>query len=295
MKILIRVLYILMITGIGLLVSGFLAGATVESVQNALTDQASYTIYETDIDLEFDAIYVAAEYRNIQVTVSDTIDKPHLTYYLKETETISITVDSSQKLNVVLSQDSHLSNWFTFGIRPKEFRLLSIILPATYVGDIQVETASGNVEINADLYTLNVTAQFGNVDIKGSYDNIDIKVSAGNIKLSDVVSTGDMILVGQSGNIYLKNVEVDETLTATVSAGNVTVENTDASGYTLKSSAGSVLLRLNKDISSYQLKLETSAGDARINGSKVSSTYQSGTGISVDVKTSAGNINIHTK
>ncbi|ABX81971.1 DUF4097 family beta strand repeat-containing protein [Acholeplasma laidlawii] len=294
MKIVIRVLYILLIVGIGLIISGFLTGASIESVQNSLTDQASYTLYEEDIDLTFDSIYVSTEYRNIDITVSDTIDKPHITYYLKETEEMSITVDGAGRLNMILSQDNQFFNWFSFGIRPSEYGLLSIQLPVSYVGDMNISTAAGNVEVDAALGKLDIIAQFGNVEIKGSYGDINIKVSAGNIKLVDLVSTGVVSLTGQSGNINLNQVEITDTLTATVSAGNVTVEKTNALSYTLKSSAGNVLLRLNSNISSYQFKLSTSAGDARINGSKVSNTYQSGTGSLVDVITSAGNINIYT-
>lgn len=63
---------------------------------------------------------------------------------------------------------------------------------------------------------------------------------------------------------------------------------------TSKVDTGNVLLRLNSDISNYQFKLSTSVGDARINGSKVSNPYQSGTGSLVAVITSAGNIKIYT-
>lgn len=294
MKTLVKIIYVFLIIGVILVVSGVAAGATLDDVKEVLTDQAIYVAYDETIDETFESIYIKSDSKNVEVSVSDMIDKPQLIYHLKSTETMSVGVADNGQLNIELKHQQHFFNWFSFSWPSNDVQTLQVILPRTYQGKLHIQTSAGNVIVKGIFDETILKTQAGNIQLEGSYNSLDVEVSAGNVNISNVAVLGTLMVEGQAGNINVDRSQVSGALNLSLSAGEIDINDVDALSYTLKTSTGNIKLDLNLNKSAYALKLSTSLGNVKIDGSNVSNDYESGTGILVDASTSLGNINIYT-
>lgn len=295
MKTFVKIIFVVFIVGIVLVVAGVASGANIESVRGALTDESSYVAYDETIEDDFESIYVHTDNKNVDIKVSHVIEKPQLTYYLKETESISFLVGDEGVLEIDLKIKQNFLGWFSFGWTPSEYSTLVITLPSTYQGKLHVETAAGNILVDGVFSETILDGKFGNIEIQGTYQSLDVDLSAGNVKLTNTTVLGHVDVHGQSGNIVSNNLEVVGSISFSTSAGNIDMKDSKGSSYILKTSAGNIKANLDLNTSNYKYRLKTNAGNIRLNNSKVSNDYESGTGILVDAQTSAGNIDIQTK
>ena len=295
MKTFIKILYISMLLGIVLIVSGVALGANIDSVKEVLTDQANYTPYETTIDTSYDAIKIITEHKNVDIKVSSEVEYPKLNYYLKDTEFFEQGVDEAGLLTVRSMLKPHINNWFSFGFSPSKYHTLYVVLPITYQGKLDIHTTAGNIRVDGTFDETKLSSQFGNVDVTGEFMSLSVDQKAGNTDLYDIHINGALAVEGQSGNIKVSNATVLSNINLEVSAGNIAVDYVEAASYELKTAAGNISFKTNKKAIDFEMILKTNAGNNRVNGTKVSRDYQSGTGILLDLKTHAGNISVNTK
>lgn len=147
MKVIVKILFISLFLGIILVVAGIATGATVDSTKEILKDTSAYIEYNETIKDSFETMYIKTDNKNVNITVSNEITEPQLKYYLKETETMTVTVSNSNQLNIVIEKEQKFFNWFSFGFMPSNVTTLFVTLPSTFQNNLKIETKAGNITL----------------------------------------------------------------------------------------------------------------------------------------------------
>jgi len=276
MKQFIKVLYGVLILSVILMVAGVASGATVESVFIALNDISSFEPHEAFIDVTFEDIKINAEGKNIDIVFSDSIEQVQINYYLKSNETLLTSTENSQTLEITHKKEDSIFNWFSFGYQPIKMQTIYIVLPITFMGNLEINNLAGNIYI------------------KGKFENLKVDLSAGNLNIRESEITQNLDIDCAAGNITIIDTLINGVLKTTLNAGNLAINSTDASTYHVTVSAGNFNLALPLSETLYNFDLGVNFGNLKINGTNVGNTYLSGSGIEVYVRISAGNADIET-
>lgn len=276
MKLFIKILYGTLALSIILMVAGVASGATIESVFIALNDISSYEAYDEYIDLTFEDIKINTEGKNIDIVFSDSAQQVQITYHLKSKETLEISTDNSDTLEITHEKEHSIFNWFSFGYQPIMMQTIYIVLPTAFSGDVDI------------------TALAGNLYLKGNFNSIKIDLSAGNVNIRESEITNNIEVNCAAGNIDIIDTIVHGTIVTILNAGNLSINSTDAAAYQIEVSAGNLNIALPLNTESYSFDLGVNFGRISLNNTNVSNTYLSGTGKAVYVRINAGNATIET-
>lgn len=248
------------------------------------------------------------------------------TYCVFEGQEPKVT-QSGSKLKI--EQPSNIVSVDLFAYGP-EGRYYKLTVPEDVKIDVEIESSSGEIDINSvDMFgsvssssgsikianvigdDLDVTASSGSIRVETSrFDKLIVKATSGDVttsisdthELSLTTSSGtikvdrttadDTFLKSTSGSIKAEEFETDSVKVETTS-GSVNLECDEVDSVKCKSTSGSVTLELPGSKDDYSYDLSCTSGTIKVGNDRSDHSYSSKNGGKpVEVQTTSGNIHI---
>ncbi len=192
---------------------------------------------------------------------------------------------------LTVKQPSKFGSWFGFGIKPDG--QYTITVPEDGKFSFDIRSSSGDITLDRVNATGKIKASSGEVmlnDVEG--DLIEVETSSGEIDC-DKIKAGAVSFGASSGDIELLRIFADD-ISAETSSGDIELNNSTGKSVMCESSSGKIEIQLNGDPDGYSYYVDTSSGDAKVNGEKVKKEYvkDDGKDGKVAVRTSSGDIEI---
>jgi hypothetical protein len=182
-------------------------------------------------------------------------------------------------------------------------------------GEVEIETGSGGLKISDIGNTVRAETGSGDVEIRGVKGNVRVKTGSGSIRADDIgggfdgqTGSGHIVLEQTapgavraetgSGGMELRGVK--GSLEATAGSGTITAEGDPTGAWMVHSGSGGIHLKLGSG-AAFDLDAHTSSGSISVSqpvtvqgamGKRELRGKVNGGGISVEVETGSGNIEI---
>ena len=204
--------------------------------------------YKEDV-FDFNAKEIAVEAENRLVKFEPSSDNRIKVAYYESSKDTVYAAQKNDKLSVY--NRDRKRRWFVFDFVSANVRTITIWLPQSFEGDINVETSNGSITLD---------------DI-GTLVELDLTTSNGKITLEKLSAKQEIKLSTSNGNINIKNVSCYSEINASTSNGKLNIEKMMASRFDGRTSNGKVIM---KDINCNNIKAHSSNGSITLhaNGNK---------------------------
>ena len=304
MKLVSRILGIMILVGLILAVIGFFMGLDASNLSAFFNDSEAYGDMITETHEEvITTLEVDVDTRSIVISYVDEAVLT-VTYYKHETRD-TWTIDGSNAGIFRIEQDER-PQFFNFKFVPEALRTVHIYIPNTWVIDMLIETATGQVrlenEAEIEVRSLELISHTGSIYMKnllattisahtdtgsvmltnaGVENVISLGSNTGSVHLTNVVG-GPISIDTDTGSAYLTDVR-GEGLIIDVDTGKIQILRALFAGNVmLESKTGSVNLT---QVQATSFDIKSATGDVRI-------TFEELSNYRYDLKTSTGKIRV---
>lgn len=234
-----------------------------------------------------------------------TTDEPNIRIVQKSSKTLTDdekfqSIKSNNEITIKKGNLKEFFNIFNFGSKQE---VIELYIPKNYNGDLNIDTASGDIEFNSDieLSNANFETSSGNIVLENSIKtkDINLETSSGNISLGTLI-TNRYNMESSSGNIKVNSLTGSGDIDT--ASGNIKVQYKDISDYSKVSASSGDIDLFIQDGLSFEFSGECSSGrissnyDLSYKGKKHNeATAKIGNGpyIKIDASTSSGDIEIN--
>lgn len=256
-------------------------------------DDADYTLSEESTDAETNRVIVEADDRIIKFARATGQDINY-TYYQSDDD--KVTVSQNNGTLRIEAQLDRKWKWFNFSRVSPKVRTITISVPETFDGKIEVKTSNGSIYVNnlGTIESLDLRSSNGSIEVDkvSATKNSNLKTSNGTISVEDSSFYADLNMQTNNGKVKTERV-IAVRIEGQSSNGNVNLMNTECNDITAKTSNGSVNISAKGKFEDYEVRVSTSNGTIRVNGTKVSSqTINSGQSKTIRATTSNGSIDV---
>ena len=212
-----------------------------------------------------DALIAADKDCDVIVKIAD-VDKPEITYY-EDSDSEEVTVnETGNTLSFERRIKLERKNLFTinFGIDEYEDDT-QIILPKTFKGDINLNTASGDISVTAvKAGNLIMAASSGDIYVSDvTSDYFKLNTASGEIFVKGIKVEGDGIVGSNSGDIAIEDYVSKNNLKTTTGSGETGFCNVQVKALEYTAASGEVIL---KDTKVDSIKGNTNSGEVTLAG-----------------------------
>lgn len=280
-------------------------------IVDAFTNDEDYEYVEKNGDEEVKEIKIKINSGNIVFHIYDGTGYK-VDFY--ESDYNKKIVNLENNVLTITNQIKLRYRFFNISFTPSEYQKLSIYLPESFNGKVNIETSSGNIIISNFHFTdLNIEVSSGNVILKEVVveNDTNIKNSSGNIELTDF-STNNLTIKASSGKILLQeanirtkvdiksssgNIIVNTSKLSSIdvrtSSGNVHIIDSESDNIDLQLSSGNVKVILKGNVSDYRIDASVSSGNIYYQGKRIEGGLYTPTGSkAIKIRISSGNIEL---
>lgn len=265
----------LALCAVGLAAVGF-------NTSKIIKDEYTMKTYDASCDA-VKSIAVLAQNRAVEVKLSQE-DVITLTYAVSDDDDYIVTLENGLlALKSKRKLENRIINTNLFGLIANEHKTITVSLPASYVGALDMDTSNGKISIegvkldetlkatssnasviltNARAVSMNVKSSNGSVKLTGvdSIDGIHVKTSNASITLEGVRATGSTVLETSNGSVSVNRVACTATVSVKTSNGSIKTSALRAPDISLVTSNSGVSGTIDGDEKEYAIESKTSNG-----------------------------------
>ncbi|MFW5780287.1 MAG: DUF4097 family beta strand repeat-containing protein [Bacillota bacterium] len=297
MKLAIKILAAIVIIGVLLGAVGLIIIASQYGSLSAFFDaENDYVKYEQTLYDIPNEIVVNADNRMIKIQKNNE-ENVYMSYYEGENDIVTYN-DNNDSLSIDAEQDQDIFWFFNFNFRrvPSEKRTITIKVPQTFEGSLDIRTLNGAITVDdlatiesAELRTSNGAVTVEKVSIEKSSR---LKSKNGAITARNVSCHGVLRMETSNGKVKGYNV-VASRLEGKSSNGSIDLDRIDSSNIEGVTSNGSVDIKIKGEMADYEIRVASNLGNISIDGVGYSNqTINSGASKRVRASSSTGSISI---
>jgi DUF4097 and DUF4098 domain-containing protein YvlB len=255
-------------------------------------------------------VVIEALSANINIWVDKNLRDAKVVYATKDSNMLEIYVDSK---GYTIMKEKQKNKFFNIAF-DNERPTISLYLPSTEIGDLELKTLSGAIELFSSFDTNNFTinSMSGNVGlldisaketlkIKTISSNISLDIAnaplislysiSGNIEIVNINST-DVSIASTNGSIDIDAIKTDK-LKVSSTSSDVELDLIDAKNeISVSTVSGDLVLKVADK--KYKYKINTTSGDILINNNAFEKQYSTTEGVPFNVKSVSGEITINS-
>lgn len=255
------------------LVGVFALGGDIKSVSTHFNDDDSYTFVEHSGTETITEINITAINKSIEVTLSSD-DNWRLEYFDSEKDSFNYNFTEGRLVldNITKRQIFTIFKWTSSHIR-----LVKLFLPASFSGNIYIETTNGNIKVE-NIPLINM---------------VDLETTNGSLTLKDVCVENDATLNTTNGSINVINSRVDKKLYTKTTNGNINLTSVMALDVNSDTTNGKIKASIVGNLDDFRVTVRTTNGKIYLDDMVLASqTLNPGKSNVVKLITTNGNIYI---
>ena len=292
----------------------FASGASLDSIIDSFNENDTYILQDPIVYEEnMDTLNIEVEDRSITIepTTASTITIEH---YRKDDETWDIDL-SDGVLSITQTKDRDFFDWFNWGITMQDKKQIVVMIPETYMFDVDMSTHTGDITFADfdELKDVSIKTTTGDILLENySSSKLNIESNTGDVTLDQITVTNQLEVEVTTGDIRVKevdanamtlsattgNIHVDHATTHAISTntntGDIQIEDVMADTFDLSASTGQIKV-IDVDLENRSLYLDTNTGDIIVDGYRQGNqyTYVNDENYYIDASTSTGDIKIN--
>lgn len=212
--------------------------------------------YEAEIEA-VDKFYLDLSSTDVEIKESDT-DKILVEYYSNSDSKIKI---EKKDKNIIVNEAKDKGKVHFYFYNNKK---VVIYVPATFDGEYEIQTQSGDIKSEVDLSNnkVKISTSSGDVALNAT-GNVQISTSSGDIKVNKI--NEKTTISSSSGDVTIDKLDIEENSEITTSSGDVSVKDNQSNCYVeTKTSSGDIRINKSDRKSDIALKIKTSSGDIKV-------------------------------
>lgn len=222
------------------LVGVFALGGDIKSVSTHFNDDDSYTFVEHSGTETITEINITAINKSIEVTLSSD-DNWRLEYFDSEKDSFNYNFTEGRLVldNITKRQIFTIFKWTSSHIR-----LVKLFLPASFSGNIYIETTNGNIKVE-------------NISL---INKVDLETTNGSLTLKDVCVENDATLNTTNGSINVINSRIDKKLYTKTTNGNINLTSVMALDVNSDTTNGKIKVSIVGNLDDFRVTVRTTNG-----------------------------------
>lgn len=292
----------------------FASGASFVSIFDAFNEDDTYHLQDPIVYEEtITSLNIDVEDRSIVIEPTSQTTTT-IEHYRKDDEVWQIDL-MDEALYISQQDDNDFFDWFNWGFTNHDKKQITILIPETYIFDVDIQSYTGDIDITdfdklKDVALETTTGDISLNDFETS--KLNIQSTTGDISVEEVMITNDLEAEVTTGNIHIKeadassfalqattgDIDIEQVITNTVlietSTGDIQIDNVVADTFDLSATTGQIKM-INVDLEDRSLYLDTSTGNIVVDGNKQGNeyTYVDDENYYIDAHTSTGDIKIN--
>ncbi|MGI6710161.1 MAG: DUF4097 family beta strand repeat-containing protein [Bacilli bacterium] len=222
------------------LVGVFALGGDIKSVATHFNDDGSYTFIKQEGTETITEINITAINRSVEVVLSSD-DSWHLEYFNSEKDSFNYNYTEGRLIldNITKRQIFTIFKWTSSHIR-----LVKLFLPASFSGNIYIETTNGNIKVE-NISLINM---------------VDLETTNGSLTLRDVYVENDATMNTTNGTISVVNSRIDKKLSAETTNGNINLTSVMTLDADCATTNGTVRVSIIGNSDDFRISVRTTNG-----------------------------------
>lgn len=264
---------------------------------NLVNADEEYTLNEDSAEETINDLVIDVDDRIIKL-IRTGDEELSFSYYEADNDIVTVK-EQNEVLTIEAEKQPKKWRWFHVQTTSSKVRTITVFLPQTFSGEINVTTANGSIYVEelGTLKSLDLTSKNGSIEVKKVSINEDtyLRTSNGTIIVEDVSCYAELNMRTNNGKVEA-NYVIASKIDGESSDGNVNLHNAESNNIIGKTSNGSVDIIVKGEYEDYEIEVSTSLGQIRVNGTKVSSqTINSGKDKKIRATTFNGSVEVDFK
>jgi hypothetical protein len=242
------------------------------------------------------SIIIKNDRKSIEIVASDTEEARVYQYGRSDTPSEDLFTITESNGNLSVNSKNELG--FVNNLIPRISREIIIIeLPASWTGDMEVDSSSGGLKVKSSFEWKDVRlgSSSGGINLEKSLsaDNLDIDVSSGGISADgELIVNGEMKITGSSGGIGLVMPIKADIVEINTTSGTINIHDINTSSLKISNSSGRIMLG---EVKTNDFYIKNDSGGVTVAGlSGTGDINGSSGGISVKLIDPVGKVNLKT-